>query len=214
MKNNDLLEKISYSVETLVEEEIVPLCKRALDKGIPAETIIQDGLIKGMSKVSVLFDEDIYYLPEVFMASEIMNMGIDFLRSYVTKTNKNSRIKIVIGVIEGDTHDIGKNLVRIMQEADGMTVYDLGRDVPLENFIEKAEEVQADIIAMSTLMTTTMGGMKTVIQKLNERGIRDKYKVMVGGAPISLSYAKSIGADFYSKDASEAVKIVNKILKR
>ena len=119
--------------------------------------------------------------------------------------------KAVIGVVEGDTHDIGKNLVKIMMETAGFEMFDLGRDVPLDSFVEKAEEVDADLIMMSTLMTTTMPGMKEVIGKLKERGIRDSIKVMVGGSPISQKYAEDIGADGYSRNAVEAVEVAKRL---
>ena len=116
------------------------------------------------------------------------------------------RVKVVIGVVEGDTHDIGKNLVKIMAESAGFEVFDLGRDVPCEMFVDTAEKEHCDIICMSTLMTTTMEGMRTVISLLKDRGIRDKYKVMIGGGPISQAYADEIGADAYTVNATSAVK--------
>ena len=140
------------------------------------------------------------------MCSDAFNSGLELVKPFIDKGSMGKAIKVVIGVVEGDTHDIGKNLVRIMMEASGFEVYDLGRDVKLESFIEKAEEVNSDIICMSTLMTTTMDGMKTVIDRLIERNIRDKYKIMIGGGPISLRFAEMIGADLYTKDANEAVR--------
>nr|WP_276515591.1 cobalamin-dependent protein [Tissierella carlieri] len=131
---------------------------------------------------------------------------MDILKPHIKTETSDNAIKVVIGVVEGDTHDIGKNLVKIMTESAGIEVYDLGRDVPLKNFIIVAEEVGANFICMSTLMTTTMMGMKTVIDMLKERNIRDKYKVMIGGGPISQRFADEIGADAYTADAGEAVK--------
>ena len=122
------------------------------------------------------------------------------------------KAKAVIGVVEGDTHDIGKNLVKIMLDTAGYEMYDLGRDVPLDAFVEKAKEVDAQLVCMSTLMTTTMDGMRVVIEKLKEAGIRDKVKVMIGGSPISQKFADEIGADGYSVNAVEAVKLANRLL--
>ncbi|KNF07615.1 dimethylamine corrinoid protein 1 [Gottschalkia purinilytica] len=206
MLKENLFNDIKKSVVDMEEQAVVDLCKEALDKGIPAYEIITDALIKGMDEVSRLFEEEEYYLPEVLVCSDAFNSGIEVVKPYIDKNNDDKPIKVVIGVVEGDTHDIGKNLVKIMMQSSGFEVYDLGRDVPLDKFIEKAEEVEADIIGMSTLMTTTMEGMKIVIDKLEEKGIRDKYKVMIGGGPISQHFADSIGADLYTKDANEAAR--------
>ena len=196
-------------IEQLVEMEeakVVELCKKSLELNIPAYETITCALIPGMNEVGRLYEEEEYFLPEVLMCSDAFNAGLELVKPFMDKSSMEKAIKVVIGVIEGDTHDIGKNLVRIMMEASGFEVYDLGRDVKLESFIAKAEEVNSDIICMSTLMTTTMDGMKTVIDRLKERNIRDKYKIMIGGGPISQRYADMIGADLYTKDANEAVR--------
>lgn len=210
MANPELMKKISQAVVDMEEDEAVTLCMRALEEKIPADVSINQGLIPGMDEVSKLYEEEEYFLPEVLMCSDAMNAGINVLKPHLDQSAIKDTVKIVIGVIEGDTHDIGKNLVRIMQESTGMKVYDLGRDVPLDQFIEKAEEVDADVICMSTLMTTTMDGMRTVIGKMQGKGIRGKYKVMVGGGPISQRFADTIGADIYAKDAAEAVRLLKK----
>lgn len=207
MSKEILLNRISQSIVDMEENEVVELCKECLNTNITSNEIISEGLIKGMDKVSKLFEEEEYFLPEVLMCSDAFNGGLDFIKPYVIKDNTKKPIKVVIGVVEGDTHDIGKNLVKIMMESGGIEVHDLGRDVPLDKFIEKAEEVEADIIGMSTLMTTTMEGMKIVIDKLKEQGLREKYKIMIGGGPISQYFANSIGADIYTKDASEAARL-------
>lgn len=207
MSKKILLGKIVKSIVEMEDEETKKLSQEALDSNIPAEDIITKGLAKGMDEVIRLFEEEEYYIPEVLICSDAFNAGLDLVKPYLNKENNDKSIKVVLGVVEGDTHDIGKNLVKIMMESSGIKVYDLGRDVSLDEFIEKAEEVEADIIAMSTLMTTTMDGMRVVINKLKERGIRDKYKVMIGGGPTSESFANSIGADIYTENASEATKI-------
>ena len=205
--NKELLFK--EIIEALVEMEeakVVELCEKSLELNIPAYETITCALIPGMNEVGRLYEEEEYFLPEVLMCSDAFNAGLELVKPFMDKSSMEKAIKVVIGVIEGDTHDIGKNLVRIMMEASGFEVYDLGRDVKLESFIAKAEEVNSDIICMSTLMTTTMDGMKTVIDRLKERNIRDKYKIMIGGGPISQRFAEMIGADLYTKDANEAVR--------
>jgi len=207
LMNKELLFKeIITELVEMEESKVVELCKKSLELNIPAYETITCALIPGMDEVGRLYEEEEYFLPEVLMCSDAFNSGLELVKPFIDKGSMGKAIKVVIGVVEGDTHDIGKNLVRIMMEASGFEVYDLGRDVKLESFIEKAEEVNSDIICMSTLMTTTMDGMKTVIDKLIERNIRDKYKVMIGGGPISLRFAEMIGADLYTNDANEAVR--------
>ena len=142
-----------------------------------------------------------------------MYAGLDVLRPYLPEEGESQKVKGVIGVVEGDTHDIGKNLVRIMFETAGFEMYDLGRDVDLKDFVKKVKETKAKLLCMSTLMTTTMGGMETVINMLKEEGIRNEVTVMVGGSPISQKYANDIGADGYSSNAVEAVKVAKELLK-
>ena len=149
-------------------------------------------------------------VPEILVCSDAMYAAMDILKPHVKLESVGTPARVVIGVVEGDIHDIGKNLVKIMLEGAGFEVFDLGRDVPLQNFVAKAEEVNADIIGMSTLMSTTMGGMKGVMDVLEKEGLRSKYKVMIGGGPIWQSYANKIGADAYGNDASEAVRIAKR----
>ena len=161
----------------------------------------------GMNKASDLYDAEEYFVTDVLLCSDAMYAGLDVLRPHLPAVENTGDVKkAVIGVVEGDTHDIGKNLVKIMMDTAGFEMHDLGRDVPLAQFVDTAEEVGADIIAMSTLMTTTMPGMREVVSMLEERGIRGKYKVMVGGSPISQKFCDEIGADIYTSNAVEAVK--------
>ncbi len=211
IKREEIFEKISQNVVDMEEDTVAKLCSKALKENIPAGETINEGLIKGMDRVSVLYEEEEYFLPEVLMCSDAMNAGLDVLNPHLEKSEMEKPIKIVIGVVEGDTHDIGKNLVRVMMASSGMEVYDLGRDVPLNKFVEKAEEVNADVIGMSTLMTTTMDGMKIVIDSLKEKNIRDKYKVLIGGGPISKRFCDEIGADIYTKDGAEAVRTLKAV---
>lgn len=206
MEKEKLFQEISNAVVEMDDELVEELCNKSLEVLIPPNETITKGLISGMDRVGELYEEEEYFLPEVLICSDTLNIGLDILKPHIEKEDRENTIKVVIGVVEGDTHDIGKNLVKIMTESAGIEVYDLGRDVPLKNFITVAEEVEADFICMSTLMTTTMMGMKKVIDMLKESNIRDKYKVLVGGGPISQRFADEIGADAYAVDANEAVR--------
>lgn len=212
MHKNQIFRDISTALVEMEEEKVVELTKTSLKLNIPANDIIKEALISGMDEVSRLYEEEEYFLPEVLMCSDAFNAGLEVAKPFLNTVSIEKPAKVVIGVVEGDTHDIGKNLVKIMMESSGFEVYDLGRDVKLDSFIEAAEKVNADIICMSTLMTTTMDGMKTVIDKLNEKSMRRKYKVMVGGGPVSQHFADLIGADLYTKDANEAARKAKEIL--
>lgn len=208
----ELLEKLSECVVEMEDEEVVDMANEYIESGYPALDGIMEGLVDGMNKASDLYDEEEYFVTDLLLCSDAMYSGIDILKPHLpVEENKGEKIKIVIGVVEGDTHDIGKNLVKIMLDTAGFEMYDLGRDVPLDNFVDKAIEVGASFICMSTLMTTTMDGMRIVIEKLKERGIRDNIKVMIGGSPISQKYANEIGADGYSANAVGAVKLAKKL---
>ena len=208
----ELIELMYACVVEMEDEDVVDICNEYLEAGYDAYDGIMDGLVAGMNKASELYDEEEYFVTDVLLCSDALYAGLEVLRPHLESTDaQGDQKKVVIGVVEGDTHDIGKNLVKIMLETAGFDMYDLGRDVPLDAFIEKAKEVDADITAMSTLMTTTMGGMGTVIQKLEEAGIRDKVKVMIGGGPISRKFADEIGAEGYSRNAVEAVKLAEQL---
>lgn len=209
----ELIAKLDECVVEMEDEEVVDVAKEYLEAGYPAYDGIMDGLVSGMNKASELYDAEEYFVTDVLLCSDALYAGLDVLRPALDAADADGDQKsVVIGVIEGDTHDIGKNLVRIMLETAGFKMYDLGRDVSLDAFVEKAKEVNADIIAMSTLMTTTMSGMRTVIEKLQEAGIRDQVKVMVGGSPISRRYADEIGAEGYSANAVQAVAVAKELV--
>ena len=208
----ELLEKLSECVVEMEDEEVVDVATEYVESGYPALDGIMEGLVDVMNKASDLYDEEEYFVTDLLLCSDAMYSGIDILKPHLpVEENKGEKLKIVIGVVEGDTHDIGKNLVKIMLDTAGFEMYDLGRDVPLDNFVDKAIEVGASLICMSTLMTTTMDGMRIVIEKLKEKGIRDNVKVMVGGSPISQKYANEIGADGYSANAVGAVKLAKRL---
>ncbi len=208
----ELLKRLSDGVVDMEEDDVAEAAQEYLDAGYPAFDGIMEGLVDGMNRASQLYEEEEYFVTDVLLCSDAMYVGLDILRPFLPEEEGNSKKKGVIGVVEGDTHDIGKNLVKIMLETAGFHMIDLGRDVPLRKFVDTAKEEQADFICMSTLMTTTMGGMNDVIRLLEEEGMRGQVKVMIGGGPISQKYADKIGADGYSQNAVEAVKLAKRLL--
>lgn len=212
IEKEELFKNLAAAVVDMDEDLVIELVNKSLSEKIDPYEIIDKGLSKGMERAGELFEEEEYFVPELLMCSDAMNAGIDIVKPLLLAGKKQEKGKVVIGVVEGDTHDIGKNLVKLMLETAGFSVYDLGRDVPPQQFVDKAKEYKAEIIGISTLMTTTMDGMGEVIKILNEEGVRDQYKVMVGGAPISLGFAKKIGAEGYAKNAAEAVRVAKELL--
>ncbi len=207
-----LLLKLSNCVLEMEDELVVEVANQYIEAGFSPIDGILEGLVDGMQEAAKLFEEEEYFIPELLVCSEAMYNGLNILKPHLDKNNFGKNKKIVLGVVEGDTHDIGKNLVKIMLEAAGYEVIDMGRDVSCESFVDKVLETKADLLAMSTLMSSTMGSMQRVIQILEEKNIREKVKVIIGGAPISLSFSKKIGADGYSSNAVEAVKLVDELL--
>lgn len=207
----DLFKNLSDSIVNMDEEETVALSKQVILEKIDAYEAIDQGLSNGMERAGKLYEDEEYFIPELLMCSDAMYAGLDVLKPHIKRDEEGEKHKIVIGVVEGDTHDIGKNLVKIMLETDGFHVFDLGRDIPPKQFVDKAKEVGADIIALSTLMTTTMEGMAEVIRILKRENIRNSVKVMIGGGPISQSFADKIGADGYSVNAAEAVRLARRL---
>ncbi len=203
---DELIKKLSDAVVDMDEDETVEISKKCVEDDINAYEAIDKGLASGMNRAGELYEEGEYYIPELLMCSDAMYAGLDVLKPHLKKDESKVKNKVVIGVVQGDTHDIGKNLVRIMMETEGFEVIDLGRDVPPIDFVEKAKEVGASIIVLSTLMTTTMEGMAEVVNILKSQGLKDKIKVMIGGGPISQSFADKIEADGYTTDASKAAK--------
>lgn len=207
-----LLSKLSNCVLEMEDELVVEVANQYIEAGFSPIDGILEGLVDGMQEAAKLFEEEEYFIPELLVCSEAMYNGLNILKPHLDKNNFGKNKKIVLGVVEGDTHDIGKNLVKIMLEAAGYEVIDMGRDVSCESFVDKVLETKADLLAMSTLMSSTMSSMQRVIQILEEKNIREKVKVIIGGAPISLSFSKKIGADGYSSNAVEAVKLVDELL--
>ncbi len=207
-----ILKDLADGIVNMDEKFTVTACNEALQAGIPAYEAIMEGLTKGMEIVNQKYEDEEYFVPEVLVCADAMYAGLGVLRPHLKVDAISVPSKVVIGVVSGDTHDIGKNLVKMMMETSGMEVTDLGRDVPLVKFVDTAEKIGANMVCMSTLMTTTMDGMKEVIDMLKARGIRKKTLVMIGGAPISQSFANTIGADAYAPNASAAVKKAKEML--
>ncbi|MEG2915670.1 MAG: corrinoid protein [Oscillospiraceae bacterium] len=208
----ELLKELSECVLEMEDEKVIAVSEEYIKSGYPALDGILYGLVDGMNKAAELYEQEEYFIPELLICSDAMYNGLDVLRPYLDKNDEEEKCKVVIGVVEGDTHDIGKNLVKIMLEAAGYEIIDLGRDVPADKFVDIVREQGAKVVAMSTLMSTSTGNMKKVVELLVTAGLRENVKIIVGGAPISSAFAKKIGADGYSENAVEAVKLVNQLL--
>jgi len=195
------------------KERCVSLAEVAIKKDMDPVEAIEKGYGKGMGILGERFEREEVYLPELLFAEEAMYAAIDVLKPKIEKAKMDaiSKGKVVIGSIQGDVHDIGKNIVKLFLSVAGFEVIDLGRDVPVRSFIETAKKENADIIASSALMTTTMSYMPEIIKQLNEMGIRDQYKIMVGGAPVIRSWADEIGADGYGLTSKEAVMVAKEL---
>lgn len=202
----ELLDELARCVVDMRDDLASGTAQAYVDAGFDAYEGISDGLARGMEQAGELYEEEEYFVPELLICSDAMYNGLEVLQPHLKPGSSGGHGAAIIGVVEGDTHDIGKNLVKIMLETAGFTVYDLGRDVPLGMFIDKAREVKQGILCMSTLMSTTMDGMRQVVEQLQAAGLRDSFKVMVGGGPLSQSFAEKIGADAYTTNAAEAAK--------
>lgn len=212
INKQELFEKLADSIVDMDEDLTIEISNQVIAEGLDAYEAIVNGLTVGMNQAGKLFDEEEYFVPELLMCSDAMYAGLNILKPHIKVNEHETKRKAVIGVIEGDTHDIGKNLVKIMLETGGYDIVDLGRDISPTTFVERAKEEQAEFIFISTLMTTTMEGMNEVIEILVEEKIREDYKVLIGGGPVSQSYADKIGADGYAENAAEAVKLANNIV--
>lgn len=209
---NELFQKLSDAVVDMDEELVEELAYSVIEEKIDAFEAINKGLTSGMDIAGRLFEEQEYFVPELLMCADAMNIGVEILKPHIKVKSLKEKHKIVIGVIEGDTHDIGKNLVKLMLETSNFDVVDLGRDVPPQVFVDRAREEKAEIIMISSLMTTTMDAMAEVVEIVNKQGLRDRFRVVVGGGPISQGFADKIGADGYSKDAAGAVRLCKRIV--
>ena len=212
MLEQEMYKELADAVVEMDDDLVVELSEKAIEEGMDAFELIDKGLTKGMERAGQLFEEEEYFVPELLMCADSMNAGVDILKPHIKASESTEHHKVLLGVIEGDTHDIGKNLVKLMLETSGFEVIDAGRDVPPQVLVDKAKETGAEIICISTLMTTTMEGMEEVIHILDKENIRDKFKVMVGGGPISKGFADRIGADGYSQNAASAVKLAQELV--
>lgn len=213
MEKESYLKALSDHVYEMTEDEIIPVVEGYLAAGYPALDAINDGLVAGMDRAGEAFDNEEYFVTDLLFAADTLYIAIDLLRPHLDQDGASQNLgKVVIGDVQGDTHDIGKNLVKMMLEVAGFEMIDLGKDVPNELFVETAIKTEADIICLSSLMSTTMDSMRQVIQLLEERGVRSRFKVMVGGGPVTDQFAKEIGADGYSANATEAVTLAKRLI--
>lgn len=203
-KKKALLERLKNAVIQYDEDAAKEAAQEALDVGIEANDAIFNGLVNGMQEVGKLFELQEYFVPELLMCADALYAGLDILKPHVKQLDLGLKGSVVIGTVEGDVHDIGKNIVKMMFDIAGFTVYDLGRDVPLEKFVEEQMKTDSDLVCLSAMMTTTMTGMKKVIDDLRKKN--PKVKIMIGGAPVSQDVADKWGADGYAKDATNALK--------
>jgi len=203
-KKKELLEKLKNAVIQYDEDTAKEAAQEALDVGMEANDAIFNGLVSGMQEVGRLFESQEYFVPELLMCADALYAGLDILKPHVKQLDLGIKGSVVIGTVEGDVHDIGKNIVKMMFDVAGFNVYDLGRDVPLDKFVEEQMKTDSDLVCLSAMMTTTMTGMKKVIDDL--RAKNPKVKIMIGGAPVSQDIADKWGADGYAKDATNALK--------
>ena len=208
-----VLIEISELVQKGKAKDVQVLVANALEEGISAKEILNDALIAGMMIVGEKFKAGEVYVPEVLISARAMNQGVNILKPYLTKEGVESVGKAVICTVKGDLHDIGKNLVKMMLEGVGIECIDLGVDASEEKVVEAVKESGAQIVCLSSLLTTTMDYQKDIIDALKDAGLRDKVKVMVGGAPLDAKFAEGIGADAYTKDAAEAAEVALSFLK-
>jgi 5-methyltetrahydrofolate--homocysteine methyltransferase len=189
------------------EDKIKLIIMENLSAGTPAKEIMDQGLIAGMNIVGEKMESEEMFIPEVLMSAKAMSSGVELLKPHLTEDEASASGKMVIGTVQGDLHDIGKNLVKMLMEGAGFTVFDLGTDVSPEAFVEAIKKNDADILGMSALLTTTMPKMEETIKAISEAGLRDKIKILVGGAPVTDEFSDKIGADGYGPDAGSAVRI-------
>ena len=216
MNDKELLNKMEDSIIQGDKEEAERLAREALSRKMDLSDVVDRGYVPGIQKVGELWQKGEYFLPELITSAECMKAAMGVLEPEFKRAQKNIKSigKVVIGTVQGDIHDIGKNLVSAMLSANGFEVIDLGADVAIERFIQKAEEESADFICLSALLTTTMLGQKQIIEMLKERNLYGHFKVLVGGAPVNQRWAKEIGADGYAENAVAAVKLAKELLEK
>ena len=201
---NELLNEISVNLQCGKAKMVKQLVQKAIDEGIAVKEILEEGLLSGMGIIGEKFKNNEVFVPEVLVAARAMNMGAALLKPLMADGSIEAAGKVCIGTVKGDLHDIGKNLVKMMMEGKGLEVIDLGTDVAPETYVQTAIDQGCRVICCSALLTTTMGKMEDVVHKAEEAGIRDKVKIMVGGAPVTQAFCDQIGADCYTPDAASA----------
>lgn len=206
------INELSLTVQKGNAKRTKELVQLALDENIHPEAILNEGLIAAMGEIGIKFKNNEIYVPEMLIAARAMNAGLQILEPILVATGVKPIGKAVIGTVKGDLHDIGKNLVKMMMKGAGIEIYDLGVDVSPESFLAKAEEVEADIVCLSALLTTTMPSIGETIKKFAVEGVREKYVFMIGGAPITNAFAKQVGADYYTADAATAAEVAKEVL--
>lgn len=205
-REKELLNKLAQGVVDFDEEGVKATANEALAEGLDPQKAVFDGLVVGMQEVGNLYEKQEYFVPELLMCSDALYAGLDIFKPLMDNDKSAARGRVVLGVVQGDVHDIGKNIVKILLESSGFLVYDLGRDVPLEKFVEEQARTNAEIVAISAMMTTTMMQMKDIIKAVKSKN--PDVKVIIGGAPVSGDIVKIFGADGYGKDASHALQEV------
>ena len=210
-----VINDINENLQKGKAKKVKVLVQQALDEGIDPKEILDEGLLSGMMIIGEKFKNNEVFVPEVLVAARAMNTGLVILEPKLISIGSKPRGKVVIGTVKGDLHDIGKNLVAMMLKGPGFEVHDIGVDVDVDKYINTAEEIDADIICMSALLTTTMPYMENVIKGLEDKSLRDKYIVMIGGAPVNQHFSEQIGADYYTEDAAtcaeRALEAISKI---
>ena len=214
LPDDELIEQIHDDLYNGLRDEVVEGTEILLQRGWGPKKVLDDALVGGMAIVGVDFRDGILFVPEVLMAANAMKGGMEVLRPLLSQSGSDTIGKIVIGTVKGDIHDIGKNLVSMMMEGAGFEVIDIGINIPVESYLAALEEHQPDILGMSALLTTTMPYMKVVIDTLVEKGLRERYIVMVGGAPLNEEFGQAIGADAYCRDAGVAVEKAKHLIAR
>jgi corrinoid protein of di/trimethylamine methyltransferase len=206
------LENIRNAVIDMDDQQVEHLVREALEENCEVVEILDNGLVAGMREVGKLFTLKEYYVPEVLLASEAFYAGFNIINPLIKSSARKPKAKVVMGVVEGDIHDIGKNIVKVMMEASGYQVIDLGKDVPTSRFVESVEKERPTVLALSSLMTTTMVHMSDIIRELEKQKLRDTVKVIVGGAPVNEDFAKKITADGYSPDAPSSIQLIERFI--
>ena len=208
----EIIEKIATAVETGKAKDVKVLVPQAIEEGCTAQEILDEGLLAGMAVIGDRFAKNEAFVPEVLVSARAMNKGVELIKPLLLAEGSVSLGKACIGTVEGDLHDIGKNIVKLMLESRNIEVIDLGTDVPAEKFVETVKNEGCEIVCCSALLTTTMFMMEDVVKSLKESGLRDRVKVLVGGAPVNADFCAQIGADVYTEDGATAAKEAERLL--